>query len=308
MRPVSTMASSRIFIKGLPPTITESEFAQYFSQKYQITDAKLFANRRIGYVGYKTPEDAQKAVKYFNKSFIRMSRIGVELARPVPGTKNGSKDGSAPAARRYSGVDGSASEENKLKRKRESNDGEEQNPKLKEFLNVMKPKSKKKAWDFEGQDLTHDQPQVEQWAVPLVDEPSDEEYDEVQKKNKRHEKPPEIADQDGEESSPIVSNSPADAQEPEVGQEHNAVDVSEQDHHVVSDADWTRSRTSRLLGLLDEDEKESMPQPRKDGSLTSQPDSEPDKGMVKNQQVAEAPNSLPTPPSGDEEGDPGSQR
>jgi len=34
-------------------------------------------------VGYKSPEDAAKAVKYFNKSFIRMSRIGVEIARPV---------------------------------------------------------------------------------------------------------------------------------------------------------------------------------------------------------------------------------
>ncbi len=77
------MASSRIFIKGLPPTISEEDFKKHFSANFEITDAKLLPHRRIGYVGYKTPEDAAKAVKYFNRSFIRMSKIGVELARPV---------------------------------------------------------------------------------------------------------------------------------------------------------------------------------------------------------------------------------
>jgi len=76
------MASSRIFIKGLPPTIAEEDFKKHFS-RYDITDAKLISHRRIGYVGYKTPEDAAKAVKYYNRSFIRMSKIGVEIARPV---------------------------------------------------------------------------------------------------------------------------------------------------------------------------------------------------------------------------------
>jgi multiple RNA-binding domain-containing protein 1 len=77
------MESSRIFIKGLPPTISEEEFKKHFSAKSQITDAKLISQRRIGYVGFKSPEEAAKAVKYFNKSFIRMSKIAVEIARPV---------------------------------------------------------------------------------------------------------------------------------------------------------------------------------------------------------------------------------
>lgn len=77
------MASSRIFIKGLPPTISEDEFKRHFAAKCPITDAKLISHRRIGYVGYKSPEEAAKAVKYFNKTFIRMSKIGVEVARPV---------------------------------------------------------------------------------------------------------------------------------------------------------------------------------------------------------------------------------
>ena len=77
------MEASRIFVKGLPPSLTEDEFKKHFSAKHAITDAKLIPHRRIGYIGYKTPEDAAKAVKYFNRSFIRMSKIGVEIARPV---------------------------------------------------------------------------------------------------------------------------------------------------------------------------------------------------------------------------------
>lgn len=74
--------SSRIFVRGLPPTMNDIDFKKHFG-KYAITDTRLFPQRRIGYVGYKTPEDAAKAVKYFNRTFIRMSKIGVELARPV---------------------------------------------------------------------------------------------------------------------------------------------------------------------------------------------------------------------------------
>lgn len=76
------MESSRIFVRGLPPKFTEDDVRKHFS-KYAVTDVKFFPHRRIGYVGYKTPDDAAKAVKYFNKSFIRMSKIFVEIARPV---------------------------------------------------------------------------------------------------------------------------------------------------------------------------------------------------------------------------------
>jgi multiple RNA-binding domain-containing protein 1 len=78
------MESSRIFVRNLPPSLTDDEFQRHFSQGGKaITDARYLKQRRIGYVGYKTADDAAKAVKYFNKSFLRMSRIAVELARPV---------------------------------------------------------------------------------------------------------------------------------------------------------------------------------------------------------------------------------
>jgi multiple RNA-binding domain-containing protein 1 len=76
------MESSRIFVRGLPPTFTEEKVRKHFAQ-FPVTDVKFFPHRRIGYVGYKTPEDAAKAVKYFNKTFINLTRIHAEIARPV---------------------------------------------------------------------------------------------------------------------------------------------------------------------------------------------------------------------------------
>lgn len=75
--------STRIFVRGLPPTFTDAEFRAHFSRKNEVTDARLIPHRRIGYIGFKTPEDAQAAVKYFNKTYVRTSKIGVEFAKTV---------------------------------------------------------------------------------------------------------------------------------------------------------------------------------------------------------------------------------
>ena len=81
---VAASRSSRLFVKNLPPNITEADFRKHFSaQGREVTDVKLIPHRRIGFVGYKSHEDAARAVKYFNRSFIRMSKISVDIAKPV---------------------------------------------------------------------------------------------------------------------------------------------------------------------------------------------------------------------------------
>ena len=76
--------SSRIFVKGLPYNVTDADLRKHFSANgREITDLKLLPKRGIGFVGYKSPEDASKAVKYFNRTFMRLSKLSVELARPV---------------------------------------------------------------------------------------------------------------------------------------------------------------------------------------------------------------------------------
>ncbi len=78
------MESSRIFVKNLPPTLTAGEFRKHFAARGRdITDIKLIPRRRIGFVGYRTVQDAEDAVGYFDRTYIRMSRMAVELARPV---------------------------------------------------------------------------------------------------------------------------------------------------------------------------------------------------------------------------------
>jgi len=77
------MESSRVFVRGLPSDTTPAELKRHFSKSSPVTDVRCIPQRRIGYVGYKSPADAAAAIKYYNKCFIRMSRIYVEPARPV---------------------------------------------------------------------------------------------------------------------------------------------------------------------------------------------------------------------------------
>ena len=77
------MESSRLYVKGLPLGVNSQELQQRFSKTSPVTDVKYIPSRGICYVGYRTPADAETAIKYHNKTFIRTSRILVQLARPV---------------------------------------------------------------------------------------------------------------------------------------------------------------------------------------------------------------------------------
>lgn len=294
------MESSRIFVKGLPPTFNEADFRKHFSQaKREVTDVKIFPNRRIGYVGYKTPEDAQKAVKYFNKTFIRMSRIGVELARPIEESKSARGNGNAPTARRDMGGDEAATGANLLKRKRDV-PAEEQDPKLKEFLDVYKPKNKKNAWDPEEVsapvNVTISQDVVD--PVITAEAQSDDEYEQVPKKTKR-------SKQDAVSGAAMEQRTEAPPVPATHAPSEEAADPSAQrDPNVpVSDADWARSRTSRLLGLLDDDEEEDAAagaQKHASDNDSSEDEMEIDKPTKPLEVIPEAPEaatSIPTPPA-----------
>ncbi|KAI6859468.1 RNA-binding domain-containing protein [Hortaea werneckii] len=300
---MADVASSRIFVKGLPPTFSDAEFRKHFGQNNrEITDAKIFPNRRIGYVGYRTPEDAQKAVKYFNKTFIRMSRIGVELARPIQDSRNVKHKGSAPTARRLS-VEGvqnleDACADHGAKRKRDSDSKHEQDPKLKEFLDAYKPKSKKKAWEA-------DEPEAEeatataQVADAAFEGFSDDDYEEVPKKKQRRESNEVVA------KDPLHVDESNDnvVQQDTPGQAEDSQAAVDQPSHQngMSDADWARSRTSRLLGLLDDDEEEDG-QAAASAQRPTSSDSEHENENASKRSIGPAANKevdspLPTPPS-----------
>jgi multiple RNA-binding domain-containing protein 1 len=263
------MASSRIFIKGLPPSITEADFKKHFSSGgREVTDARLFANRRIGYVGYKTPEDAQSAVKYFNKTFVRMSRIGVEVARPIGESNPGRPGGRAPTAARES-------HEVPTTAPNAHNDANaapsaEEDPKLKEYLEVMKPKSKKRTWENDDALLNSKDDSVPAEHHMAVDAgASDDEYEEVPRKNKRTK-----VDSPSNEQAQVEAT-PAEVAEPPSNQVEETAQDNAAGNAPVSDADWARSRTSRLLGLLDdEEEEEEVGRPKARAASVSSSDME----------------------------------
>lgn len=77
------MENTRVFVSGLPPTFTNDQLRKHFSSRFQVTDAHVLPKRRIGFVGFKSPEAAQQAASYFNKTYVKMSKISVEIAKPV---------------------------------------------------------------------------------------------------------------------------------------------------------------------------------------------------------------------------------
>ncbi|KAF7888274.1 uncharacterized protein EAF02_002815 [Botrytis sinoallii] len=248
------MASSRIFIKGLPPNITEDEFKTHFGAKQEITDAKLISHRRIGYIGYKTPEEAAKAVKYFNKSFVRMSKIGVEIARPI-------SDTSLPISRKAQReqerennklrqlkqeADAKVSESLNTGTKRKRSDVDIADPKLQEFLEVMQPASKSNAnmWKAGTMDADMEEPPTKLQAIEVPEEESDDEYQSVPSKAKKAPANPiESKAPVAPIPSTIVADSANQADEAMVDAPSNDVEAT--------DDDWLRSHTNRLLDIVD---------------------------------------------------------
>ncbi|RYP62652.1 hypothetical protein DL769_007214 [Monosporascus sp. CRB-8-3] len=263
------MESSRVFVKGLPPNINETTFRKHFDYAGHITDIKLIPHRRIGYVGYKSPDEATKAVKRLNRSFIRMSKITVEPAKPVADpslskarpASNGVSVVSTPSNRNPAPVE--AASQNVKKRKREELD--ESDPKLQEFLGVMLPggSTNKAHRDAVG---AADEPPAKIAAVSFAEHESDDEYEAIptrrqhesnQKSKKLRTTAKDPGVRNGEQQNSDSQNTQSQSRDAE------AVDaeLAEQPTPApapapaaATDDDWLRSRTNRLLDLVDDDD------------------------------------------------------
>ncbi|XP_061529313.1 probable RNA-binding protein 19 [Phycodurus eques] len=77
---------SRLIVKNLPNGMKEERFRGMFAAFGTVTDCTLkFTKdgkfRKFGFVGFKSEEDANTALKHFNKSFVDTSRVTVEMCK-----------------------------------------------------------------------------------------------------------------------------------------------------------------------------------------------------------------------------------
>ncbi|KAF2219072.1 hypothetical protein BDZ85DRAFT_60774 [Elsinoe ampelina] len=219
--------ASRIFVTGLPPSLTPNEFKKHFSSQGSVTDTKLFPDRRIGYVGYSSAQEAEKAVKYFNRSFIRMSKLAVELARPIT-----ARETRTPQVQNVP-QQSTGQAEKTLKRKRGS-DTKPEDPKLKEYLELMQkgPKTRTSA-------ITDEQPSAA--IVPIANDLSEDDVQVISRSKKA--RPTEETLPEG---APAATNHDKETQDEEAAGHGNQSALLPA---ASTDADWLRSRTNRVLDL-----------------------------------------------------------
>uniref|UniRef100_A0AAX7SGH1 Probable RNA-binding protein 19 n=1 Tax=Astatotilapia calliptera TaxID=8154 RepID=A0AAX7SGH1_ASTCA len=140
---------SRLIVKNLPNGMKEDRFRSMFAAFGTLTDCSLkFTKdgkfRKFGFVGFKSEEDANKALKHFNKSFVDTSRVTVEMCKAF---------GDPSKARAWSKHTQSSGQGKpsapKKKQKKESSSilGDlEEEAEFKEFLSVHQNRSQAPTW------------------------------------------------------------------------------------------------------------------------------------------------------------------
>lgn len=85
----SEAGNSRLFVQNLPAYVDSARLRAHFVAQGEVTDAVVIRtkdgakSRRFGFVGYKTPAQAQQALAFFDKTFFDTCRLAVRLALAV---------------------------------------------------------------------------------------------------------------------------------------------------------------------------------------------------------------------------------
>ncbi|KAK1420340.1 hypothetical protein QVD17_21855 [Tagetes erecta] len=150
---IQTAIMSRICVKNLPKHANEERLRDYFSQKGEVTDAKLMRtrdgkSRQFGFVGFRSEKEAAEALKFFHGSFMDTYRITCEIARkvgdseiPRPWSRHSLKKREESTVVKNEPVNSSQKVASEVKNNTENGDLQFQ-----EFLQVMQPRTKSKLW------------------------------------------------------------------------------------------------------------------------------------------------------------------
>jgi multiple RNA-binding domain-containing protein 1 len=251
---------SRVIVKNIPAYTTPARLKEHFLQNGgpggTITDIKVAhkqdgTSRRFAFIGYKTEEEAQKAMKWFNRTFIDTSKITVDVVevcsfllhgRQVSyGTpQKGAKDAPAPRPNKRPKLENvSTPSDASLEHKKSKESAQTDNTKPpkkrteleEEFIQVMRPRTQKgPAW-LDAVDP--DESKVASSSkITLAAPPSP-----PSKKGKERESSLNVDDQ---------QNSGAD----ELAMDE---DIKDQD---IDDMEWMKRHMSKGMRLEDESTKE----------------------------------------------------
>ncbi|KAM6931091.1 putative RNA-binding protein 19 [Xenentodon cancila] len=174
---------SRLIVKNLPNGMKEERFKSMFADFGTLTDCSLkFTKdgkfRKFGFVGFKSEEDASRALKHFNKSFVDTSRVTVEMCKAFgdptkekPWSKHSQRSGQDEPA-------DPAHDEGKKKNKKKKetknllgNLEEEQG--FKEFLSVHQNRSQAPTW---ANDMAQETTDPESKQAKTKDKPASDDY------------------------------------------------------------------------------------------------------------------------------------
>ncbi|XP_043461012.1 probable RNA-binding protein 19 [Leptopilina heterotoma] len=165
---------SRLIVKNLPKSVTEDKLKEHFTKKGNITDVQLKYTkegvfRRFCFIGYKTEEEAQNAVDYFNQTYIDTSKISVELCAKLGDSlkpKSWSKYAiDSSAHEKITGKTIKTEEESPVKKEKEKKKKEinreikeiiekhKDDPLFNEFLESHAGKTAQQVWSNEAQKL-----------------------------------------------------------------------------------------------------------------------------------------------------------
>ncbi|PKA62790.1 Polyadenylate-binding protein 2 [Apostasia shenzhenica] len=152
---------SRICVKNLPRYVKEDRLREFFSRKGEVTDAKLMRtkdgkSRQFSFIGFRTEREAEEAISFFNNTYMDTSKITCEIAHKVgdpntprpwsrySGNKNNCKENTKEYSQKSSLAISRGQSSIALAKKLEicGND----DPKLKEFFQIMQPRVKAKIW------------------------------------------------------------------------------------------------------------------------------------------------------------------
>lgn len=145
-------------MKNLPKHVNESRLREFFSEKGEITDAKLMRtkegkSRQFAFIGFRTESESEEAMKYYNRSFLDTCRITCEIARkvgdpeiPRPWSRHSQKKetkGGEDGKKNKKEKEGVVAKSRSLEPSVKDESGDLQ---LHEFLEVMQPRAKSKLW------------------------------------------------------------------------------------------------------------------------------------------------------------------